>query len=73
VELAQRKRGWQDLNEKSEMIAKLLSSYDGACPTFHAAVSFQASPAGLVDIMVEEVWMNCAFLDIISKERNRFG
>lgn len=53
-ELALQKRGWQDLNEKADLIAKLLDSFGvGVTPVFHSSISFQASEAGLVDILAE--------------------
>jgi WD40 repeat protein len=54
-QLALNRRGWGDVQEKSEMVDKLLSAVpEGTVPTFAPAVQFQASGNGLVDMLVEE-------------------
>jgi WD40 repeat protein len=52
TELALQKRGWEGLNEKSDLIGKLLHTFEDT-PVFNPSISFAASGAGLVDIFVE--------------------
>lgn len=53
-QLASRKKGWQDLQEKDEMIDKLLGSFQASNeePCFGPVASVQASNSGLVDVLV---------------------
>ncbi len=55
TQLALHKRSWADIQEKSELIDKLMSLVAvGTVPTFAPSVQFQAAANGLVDVLVED-------------------